>query len=347
MKTFLGLVLCFSFWLLLSAGPPPRSASSSGSAADTNPPPRLTVELRDGSRVVGESVEKDFRFRSALLGEFKLKVRAIRSVECVSSNLAKLSTTNGDSLTVSLVDSAFAVKTSFGKVDLPVSSLRRFSVSAGRRSGQARDGLVFFWSGTGDGKDNIGTDSDTLTSLSQTDIVKIASNPDLVSMQQTRQLTFEAWIKPNSLPREFPVLLSKGGNSPNGAYGGYELALNSNGDNDIMFVSGKRGCSTVGANGRWINNHLGEWIHVACTVDDRTKTQRFYVNGQPTNDEDNNGTDTDINFDVPNNLYIGTPDPASHPNRAKFDGEMRDVKLFNRVLTAEEIHADFEAGHSN
>jgi hypothetical protein len=71
-------------------------------AADTNSPPRLTVELRDGSRVVGTCVEKFFKFHSALLGELKLEVQNIRSVECVSTNSAKLSTATGDSLTVHL-----------------------------------------------------------------------------------------------------------------------------------------------------------------------------------------------------------------------------------------------------
>jgi hypothetical protein len=37
-------------------------------AADTNPPPCLTVELRDGSRVVGTSGGEHFNFHSALLG---------------------------------------------------------------------------------------------------------------------------------------------------------------------------------------------------------------------------------------------------------------------------------------
>jgi len=336
MKTIALCFLAFTFLISLTAR-----------AADTYPPPRLTVELRDGSRVVGDSVAKNFEFQSALLGKIKLAVKDIRAVECVSSNSVKLSTINGDTLTVAFVDSTFTVKTSFGKVDLSFSSLRRMTVTAGRWPGQTRAGLVFFWSGTGDGKNNIGTDPDTLMDLHQPGVVKVATSADLVSMQQTRQLTIEMWIKPNSLPREFPVLLSKGGNQPGGAYGGYEIALNANGDNDIMFVSGKRGGSTVGANGRWINNHLGEWIQVAVTVDDRTKTQKFYVNGQPTNDEDNNGTETDINFDLPNNLYLGVPDPAAHPNRSRFDGEMRDVTIFNRALPAEEIHADYIAGHSN
>lgn len=84
-------------------------------AADTNPPPRLTVELRDGSRVVGDSVAKNFEFQSALLGKIKMAVKDIRAVECVSSNSVKLSTVNGDSLTVAFADSSFAVKTSLAK----------------------------------------------------------------------------------------------------------------------------------------------------------------------------------------------------------------------------------------
>jgi hypothetical protein len=301
-------------------------------AADTNPPPRLTVELRDGSRVVGVSVEKYFKFHSALLGGIKLDVKDIRSVECVATNSVKLTTSSGDVLTVAFVDSAFAVKTSFGKVELAVNSVRKLSVAVVKAS-RMREGLVASWRADG------GNNKDGA--------IVVPCSPALVSMQQTRQLTIEMWIKPNSIPPLFPVLLSKGGNQPGGAYGGYEFVLNANGDNDLVFESG--GCSilTHNANGRWINNHLGEWIHVAFTIDDQKKTANFYVNGQPTNDVFNEGTNNDLNFDLPNNLYIGTPDPASNANRSQFDGKICDVMLFNRALTAAEIHEDYEAGRSN
>ena len=304
-------------------------------AADTNSPPRLTVELQDGSRLVGVSVGKIFEFQSALLGKIKLAVKDIRSVECVSTNSAKVTTANGDSLSVSFVNPQFAMKTGFGKVDLQVSSVRKISVAAARTGG-VQEGLVMSWFVAGEKKDG--------------DIV-VPSNPDLVSMQQTRQLTIEMWIKPNSIPNSmpyhFPVLLSKGGNNPGGAYGGYELMLNAVGDNDLVFESGGCEIMTSGANGRWINNHIGEWIHVAFTMDDRTKTAKFYANGKATNDAYSNGTRNDLNFDLPNSLYLGVPDPAANANRARFDGEMRDVKLFNRALSADEIHADFAASHSD
>ena len=173
--------------------------------------------------------------------------------------------------------------------------------------------------------------------------IVVSNSASLVSMQQTRQLTIAVWIKPSSVPYGFPVLVSKGGNEPGGAYGGYELLLNGNGDNDLVFVSGGYAVMTYQANGKWINNHPGEWIHVAFTTDDRTKTAKFYVNGQPTNDELNYGTSDDINFDLPNNLYVSVPDPASNPNRLKFDGSMGALKIFNRVLNAKEIQNIYKA----
>ena len=107
----------------------------------------MTVELRDGSRVVGHSVEKNFKFHSALLGEIKMAVKDIRSIDCAKTNLATLTTSGGDELTVSFAEPEFAVKTSFGKVELAVNSIRRVSVSAAGHSGRARAGLVALWPG--------------------------------------------------------------------------------------------------------------------------------------------------------------------------------------------------------
>ncbi len=108
----------------------------------------------------------------------------------------------------------------------------------------------------------------------------VSNSPSLVSMEDTHQLTLALWIKPNSIPSEFPVLISKGGDSPPNAFGGYELTLDTHGDNDIVFNSGNYQATTVGAGGTLINQHLGEWIHVAFTIDTVAQTAQFYVNGQ-------------------------------------------------------------------
>jgi hypothetical protein len=172
----------------------------------------------------------------------------------------------------------------------------------------------------------------------------VSNSPSLVSMQQTRQLTFAVWIKPDSISGEYPVILSKGGNETGGLYGGYEFLL-AWGANDLVFDSGGTQFITRGANGRWVKDHIGEWIHVAFTIDDQTKTAKFYVNGQPTNDEYNEGPrpNDDLIFDLPGNLYIGIPNPASNPNRAKFDGEIRELMIFNRVLSPLEIQRIYQS----
>jgi serine/threonine protein kinase len=295
----------------------------------------LTIELRDGSRVAGKSLDESLRFHSASLGDMKFSVADIRAIVMADDGVtARLTATNGDMLDVQFVTPTLRVETGFGKTELPVKLIRSLKISSLGKPRYLPPGLVGVWFDEGNGIFN---------NIGQSSAIVVPNSPSLVSMQQTRQLTFAVWIKPTSLSPVFPVLLSKGGNRPGGAYGGYEFLLNAHGDNDLLFVSG--GCEFVtrNANGRWINQHLGEWIHVAFTIDDRTKTAQFYINGQPTNDAFNEGTSDDLNFDLPNNLYIGMPDPASNTDRAKFDGAMRDLTLFNRALTADEIQTIYNA----
>jgi hypothetical protein len=81
---------------------------------------KLTVELRDGSRVVGKSLDDKFKFHSSLLGDLKLNVNDIRSIDCATINAAKLTTANGDMLAGWLGASALRVETGFGRTELPV-----------------------------------------------------------------------------------------------------------------------------------------------------------------------------------------------------------------------------------
>jgi hypothetical protein len=171
--------------------------------------------------------------------------------------------------------------------------------------------------------------------------ITVSNSPSLVSMQDTHQLTLVLWIKPNSIPSEFPDLISKGGNQQPGAYGGYELTVDANGDHDIDFASGAYYAYTP-ANGSLVNNHLGEWIHVAFTIDTVAQTAQFYVNGEAVTTA-TSGSTSDVNFNVSNNLYIGTPDPAANNNRSAFDGDMAQIMIFNRALSPEEIHKIFSS----
>jgi hypothetical protein len=166
----------------------------------------------------------------------------------------------------------------------------------------------------------------------------VSNSPSLVSMAQTHQLSYCVWINATSIPYEFPELLSKGGNHQTNAYGGYEFVLNMNGDSDLLFVSGP---FQVDSAGGLINPNLGQWIHIAFTIDLDAQMAQFYVNGQPVDTHVASGNFADVNFNVPNNLYVGVPDPGADQYRANFDGSMRELMLYNRALSADEIQTIF------
>jgi hypothetical protein len=139
--------------LLIFAGcvRPDQTAAKDDTAAV-----RLTVELRDGSRVVGQGVDKTFAFHSVLLGNVELAVKDIRSIECVTTNSAKVTTTGGDVLTVGFAKTELRLQTGFGKVELPVNSIRRLTVSVLHAGAKPIDGLVALWSAEGNADDSVG-----------------------------------------------------------------------------------------------------------------------------------------------------------------------------------------------
>jgi hypothetical protein len=172
-----------------------------------------------------------------------------------------------------------------------------------------------------------------------TNLVVVPHSLALVAMQRSREFTLAVWLKPRSFIGEFPVIFCKGGSMPPALYGGYELVLNSHGDNnDLVFQSGGYGLCTRQSEGRWIHRHLGEWVHVALVINGRAGLRKWYVNGRRTGDEWDHDFDQ-LNFALPVPLYIGAPLPRNHPNRGHYDGLMDDLRLYARALSAEEIRS--------
>ncbi len=296
---------------------------------------RLTIELRDGSRVTGKSLEDDWRFHSASLGDLKLPLAGIRTIAVADDGVtARMTAANNDVLDVQFLATALRVETGFGKTELPVKMIRSIKVSPLGKSGRLPPDLVASWLDDGNGYDSRN---------GRAAVIEVPNSPALASMQQTHQLSFAVWIKPQSFPCEFPGLLVKGSTTRHDAtFGGYVFTLNANGDNDFQFLSGALQIVTHNANGRWINHHMGEWIHVAFTLNANTRTAKFYINGKPTDDEFIFGTWEGLNLDVPSNLYVGAGDPANGPNPI-FEGQMQNMYLFNRSLSADEIQAIYTA----
>ena len=320
-------------------------------AADTNPPPRLTVELRDGSRIVGTSVEKNFKFHSELLGDLKLAVRDIRSIECVSSNAARLITINGDTLTVQVADSEFAVNTSFGRVELAVNSVRELSVTPGFTGGaQQVPGLVALWSGEGNGNDSVGGNTATLTDISFADgkvgqafsfngvssSIKIPASPAL-DVGAGDGFTIMAWIKPSDVSGLHPLFqwLEKDAMSD-------EFELNS----WIGMRPYENGVLTANITDAPGNRFLvsdpetlatGVFQHVALTYDKASGVGTWYLNGVIVARRILGGSVGSTK----GNLWISHRDerPGNWSSGRTYAGLIDEIALYNRALRSSEIQA--------
>lgn len=168
-----------------------------------------------------------------------------------------------------------------------------------------------------------------------TNLVTVPHSPSLIDMQRTREFTLAVWLKPRSLTGEFPVVVCKGSER---FKAGYELLLNSHGDHDLIFKSGVYNLQTSRAGGRWINKRLGEWVHVALVINERTSSRKWYINGRRTGDELDNDFGQ-LNFALAVPLSIGAPLAANHSNRGQFDGLMDELRIYARALTSDEIRS--------
>jgi hypothetical protein len=112
----------------VKSAPSPAARAASGPGA-----PRLSIELRDGSHVVGNGLDDTLSFHTPAMGDLKLTWAAIRSIQDMRSlygrksqpiEMGRLTATNGDAYDIEFATAAVRVETSFGKTELPVKLIR-------------------------------------------------------------------------------------------------------------------------------------------------------------------------------------------------------------------------------
>jgi Concanavalin A-like lectin/glucanases superfamily len=317
-------------------------------AADTNAQPRLTFELRDGSRIVGPSVEEKIKFHSALFGDFKLDVKNIRAVDCSSTNSALLSTSAGDTLAVSFAQPELTVKTSFGKVELPVDSIRRFTVTVESQL----SGLVALWSGGNGGRDIVGghdaeiSEGITYTPAKTGPGFYFSGGPNRITIPDAPQLNFgagqdftiEGWIQalppPPYSTDNIMTIVDKRETPDSARCLGYELIVY-NGKLHLRMSD-----SINGNGGDWIASGPdlldGQFHEIAVTVvRNASDGGKMYVDGQLVLTFDPTEVSGDLSNGQP--LRIGN---HSDPNyNAFFHGVIDRIAIYNRALSADEINS--------
>lgn len=321
------------------------------------------VSLRDGSSIRAEPGPAALRVQSAVLGTIEIGPSELRSLDLDGAQ-SRAVLLGGDRIVGTVTTPSLAAGTALGDLTFPMDRIAGIRFLTAAPAGVLPDGLVAHYpldepgddvrdaSGNGnDGKATgtrfspegaVGGCHDFSGGPAAGDFIRVPHSASLVSMQTTRELTVCAWIRPRTIPASFPVILGKGGNHKPDCFGGYELMINAHGDNDLAFVSAlDAALYTHQSGGRHVNSRVGRWIHVALAIRSQIDASdfAFYVDGErsPFSAADSGLTGRNARFDLPNDLFIGGPDPRSHPNRAFFDGWIDEVMIFNRRLTDEDI----------
>lgn len=122
--------IIFAAWLYLSLAAANHLCAGENSApSETNQVVRLTLELKDGSRVEGRPVDLKWPLRSELAGKLKLELGLMTSIETAKPDGWTVDFRNGDHLKVALELEQIELITSFGKVKIAPGLIRTIRVS--------------------------------------------------------------------------------------------------------------------------------------------------------------------------------------------------------------------------
>jgi hypothetical protein len=321
----------------LNVAAAPTAAGESGS--------RLTIELWDGSHVVGKGLDDSVSFHSTAMGELKLAWSGIRSIEYATANTdtAQLTATNGDVYEVQFTADSVRVETSFGKNELPVKLIRSIKVSTMTSPGQLHSGLVALWSGEGNANDSVGGNNGTAENMSYTagkvgqtfdfngaNFVQVPDAPDL---HFTDAMTVGAWVNLRAFSGSIPeAIISKIG-GPNLNQASYVFAVDQTTHQPYFAIVTTDGVTgTVRSS---IAITANQWTHIAGTYDG--STIKIYVNGQL---EGTTPWNQPI-FQGNNPLVIGCGLQNYSVPTAFFNGLIDEVGLYNRALSDSEIQETY------
>jgi beta-lactamase regulating signal transducer with metallopeptidase domain len=328
----------------------------SGAPVAKEAAPNVTLELRDGSRLVGKCLDDPIRFHAPSIGDITLPVAGIRSIEFTGKggdeDLARLTATNGDTLDVKLAAPSLHVQTGFGKSELPVKMIRRIKVSSAGAAGQTGglpSGLVALWTGNGNGNDSVGTNNAIVPAEityapakigegfqfdGNTGGLNVPASPDL-NVGAGSGFTLSCWIDPTSITKPGPLLEWKGVEGPVNI--GVHLWTSVLAGDAVS--PGNLYANIVDVND---NVHIfstapgivqpGVFQQVALTYDKASGIGKLYYNGMLVASE-NLGS-----FTPKTDTLLSFGERLASPTFL-FQGIFSDVAIFNRALSADEIQA--------
>ena len=358
---------CLVVALMMTGG------SQKAAAADAEAPAKpveyaLTIDLEEGSRILGISGDKGFKFHSDILGDIDLPLDHVRAVEVPAKGEAvKLTTSSGDELKVQFAMKEIGVETAFGNFTLPVALIRKVWVSSSQHPETAHAGLVGFWNGESNDVILSGGATRVATAFGQAfsfdGVSGSAKIPPSPNQNVGEQLTMEFWMKadPSNRMDSYEGLVVSDyyimdiGTGVNGSnqmgvdfYIGSVNGMNNYNGPRSRVSNGDQISTTADANRGGTPVSSGEWHYIAGTYDG-SKIQ-LYIDGKPSG------------VSVPHSGPIAPMGPGGYISIGSqegvtsrqagvagryFKGLIDNVAIYNWALTAEEIQADYNAGAKN
>jgi alpha-L-fucosidase len=133
------------------------------------------------------------------------------------------------------------------------------------------------------------------------------------------QLTISLWVKPMKLSEDYSALL----NTDSWDTGSMHFQLLENGEIELALGGDGQSDTSLA-----LTN--GEWANVAATVDTFKRIAKVYVNGV---------LEMQIPLSAGNPVHLDKFHLGSWAGNSRFlNGDMADVRIYNRVLTSEEIN---------
>ena len=326
----------------LNVSPPPDTGSGTGSSpAETVPvkpkpvatpqvitPLRLTVELRDGSRIIGVPVVSNLQMRTSF-GNVGVDLTRLRSLQFTDGKeTVEAGFQNGDKFTGALLAEAVELKTDFGAVKIPVAVIRRMSVSPG---GKSLGGLFLHYTFDEDNKttvkDQSGHGHDGQLNGAQWTKqgkkgggVVINGGVDEILVPTTEQMLLEDYSLSVWLKRSNPRTTSDGGHSS-------RIILL---DNVILFgaeTDGRLYVSGADQSRSSIQGRIADlqWHHVVMVK--KSTMAALYLDGEPVGE-----VEAKQRGDFRKGLSIGGC-KGGYP----FIGTYDEVMMFDRPLSEDEI----------
>jgi hypothetical protein len=209
------------------------------------------------------------------------------------------------------------------------------------------DGLVGWWKLNGNANDSAGTGNGTVVgaalTMGQNSTLNTAysfngtsneiSMPDTAALSPTSLITVTAWAKTDTVPTAVAGIVSKDvsvgiGNPP------YDLELVTGGAPLFRAVNPSNVAGNVTCAG--VTAAINTWYFLAGTYDGTTV--RMYVDGTACSNT------TSLSGGIADTTGLLRIGQQKNGNNRWFDGDIDDVRIYNRVLTPTEIQTVYNGG---